>query len=97
MPKSKWCCYSKNNAHFISIKYDEYGVDKSFVYNKINDKGEKVIENLTPVETKERPYEPLVKVDSLDNIHLVWKENNHIYYTKLDDNGNKLIDKMTIV
>ena len=82
---------SKNNIHvFSQIKYEN-----KWVYNKLTPNGTYLVENRSMESIKS--FFPQLKLDSLDNIHLVWEENNHIYYTKLDDDGNKLIDKMKIV
>ena len=87
---------SKNNIHIYSQEFEEPDmIEKNLIYNKLDSSGNKLIENKT-IYTQFR-YDPQLKLDSLDNIHLVWEENNHIYYTKLDDDGNKLIDKMKIV
>ena len=88
---------SKNNIHI----FNNYQVDKDgrqvrrMFYSKIDSTGTFLIENRSMEEIN--TWEPQLEIDSQDNIHIVWEEEDHIYYTKLDDSGNKLIDKMTIV
>jgi parallel beta-helix repeat protein len=41
-------------------------------------------------------YSPAIAVDTNNNVHITWYDyrdgNNEIYYTKLDNNGNTLVD-----
>lgn len=45
-------------------------------------------------------YAPSLTIDSNDDIHIAWNDdrdgNQEIYYTKLDNNGNTLIDDMRL-
>ena len=88
---------SDNNIHIFSQKENENYKQKNYIYNKIDNIGSIIVDNLTVYSTETYMEEPQIKIDQFNNIHIVWKEGNNIYYTKLDNNGNILIDRMLIV
>ena len=89
---------SDNNVHiFNQYMSKERKGQHSLVYNKIDRTGSILIENRTIYESTDYMHTPRIKIDSVNDIHIVWKEGDHIYYIKLDNNGNKLIEKMKIV
>jgi len=88
---------SDNNIHIFSQKKDNGNIRlNNFIYNKLNNDSSIIIDNRTLYSTDKTMYEPRIEIDCLNNIHIVWKEASNIYYTKLDNNGNTLIDKMLI-
>ena len=87
---------SKNNIHIAYNGYYEDDPYTQFVaYVRLNSTGSKIdYQELS--NSTDTINEPQIKIDSLDNVHIVWKEGNQIYYTRLDDNGIRLIDKMEV-
>ncbi len=89
---------SNNHVHVITRKInDERGhYFCEISYNKFNLSGSISIKNFTIYSTSEMG-EPEIVIDSYDNIHIIWHEISNIFYMKLDDYGNILVDKMKIV
>ena len=88
---------SENNIH-VFTKHEEGCCDtyKSHLsYEKISENGTILDQQI--IYSNTYMGNPDVLIDTQNNIHLVWKEGNNIYYTKLDNNGNILIDRMLIV
>ena len=87
---------SNNKIHIAYNGYYEDDPYTQFVaYVRLNSTGSKIdYQELS--NSTDTINEPQIKIDSLDNVHIVWKEGNQIYYTRLDDNGIRLIDKMEV-
>ena len=69
-------------------------------YAKLDNNGNKII-NDTRIASNLHCYHPCVAVDSNDNVHIFWDQymgtaGYEIYYEKLDNNGNTLVDDKRI-
>ena len=84
---------SSNNIH-ISW-YDKRDGNYEIYYTKLDNNGNTVVDD-TRLTVAAYALGPSVAVDSGDNIHIAWRDkrdgNYEIYYTKLDNNGNTLVD-----
>lgn len=101
---------SNNNFHLVYGKGNSCGgEDAHLVYRKYNQDGDVIIDNITIVTHKKRigydhgpgVFDPNFIIDKDDNLHIVWYINigsnsYEAYYTKLDNNGNVLIEERLI-
>jgi len=84
---------SNGNVH---IAWEDYGGDYEIYYTKLDNNGNTLVDNLKLTFDPAYSYDPSISTDSNNNVHIVWwdsKDGNHeIYYTKLDNNGNTIIN-----
>ncbi len=94
---------SENNLHMVCVDY-RHGPPEIY-YMKLDEKGNILIDE-TPitVQDAETSYHVDVACDSNDNVHVIWSDirdtgpisNIELYYEKLDNMGNTLVDELRI-
>ena len=81
---------SDNNVHIVWM--DSWAPH----YTKLDNNGNTLVDDKLLMFNHSAWY-PSIAIDSNNNVHVVWYEsiggNDEIYYTKLDNNGNILVDK----
>ncbi|MBA7511255.1 hypothetical protein ES705_03246 [subsurface metagenome] len=88
---------SNNNIHIVwQDKRDDPITKWEIYYTKLNNNGNTLVDDTRLTTTTESSQYSSIAVDSNDNIHIAWDDqrdgNYEIYYTKLDNNGNTLVD-----
>jgi hypothetical protein len=87
---------SRDNVHIFWREIGPTGFD--VWYTKLDTVGETVIAPMMVIDAMGTNLDwlvPAVGVDCQDNLHLVWDQsddNSEIHYTKLDDEGNVLVE-----
>jgi hypothetical protein len=87
---------SRDNVHIFWREQGSSGLD--VWYTKLDTAGETLIEPHMVVDAMGTNFDwllPAVGVDHKDNLHLVWDQHDNytgIHYTKLDDEGNILVE-----
>ncbi len=94
---------SLNNNHLVYTDY-RYGPPELY-YMKLDEDGNILIDEtvITDLDTA-TSYQPDIDCDSNDNIHIVWSDvrdtgpisNIELYYEKMDNFGNTLVDETRI-
>jgi hypothetical protein len=94
---------SENNLHMVYSDY-RHGPPEIY-YMKLDDQGNILIdETLITVQDAATSYQADVACDSIDNVHIIWSDvrdtgpvsNIELYYEKMDNMGNTLVDEMRI-
>jgi len=86
---------TNNNVHITW--HDKRDGNREIYYTKLDNKGTTLVDGtrLTPTASADS-YRTAIAVDTNNNIHITWNDerdgNWEIYYTKLDSNGNTLVD-----
>lgn len=73
-------------------------------YEKLDAMGNTIVDEMRITNAPHNSLYASIAMDSWDNIHVVWSEEinvmsvlqEEIYYTKLDNNGNTLVDDMAL-
>jgi len=66
------------------------------IYYKMLDSGSVAVSDTRLTSTGASSTTPAVAVDSADNIHVIWREGDNIYYLKADSGGTLLISPKQI-
>ena len=100
--QSLYCKVTIDSNGFLHLIWEEkFQTHSNIYYTKINKNGEKTVapKPITKnIELGTYSTFPQIIADSIDNIHIVWswaykrEENFDIFYSKLDSNGNILVD-----
>ena len=84
---------AQNNLHIV---WQEISNDEIILYyTKLDNEGNDLINDrkLYSVERRRNHYkDPDIATDLNDYVHIVFEINNNILYTKLDNNGNQVIE-----
>lgn len=95
---------SKGNIHVVWwSSRNPFPYDEEIYYTKLDSKGNKLIEDKRITETIGNSTNPVIVIDSRDNVHLVWRDQPEIadyariYYAKLDNEGNILVPPHQVV
>ncbi|MBI5787606.1 MAG: hypothetical protein HZA78_01955 [Candidatus Schekmanbacteria bacterium] len=85
---------SLGNIHIAWTDYRDS--DWEIYYTKLDNNGNTLVDDTRLTSAWAQSYSPSLGIDISDNIHITWEDwrdgNPEIYYTKLDNNGNTLID-----
>ena len=85
---------SSNNIHITW--YDKRDGNYEIYYTKLDNNGNTLVDDTRLTDDPAYSKQPSIAVDSSNNIHITWYDkrdgNYEIYYTKLDNNGNTLVD-----
>ncbi len=85
---------SNNNVH-IAWRDDRDG-NREIYYTKLDNDGNTLVDDRRLTFDPAYSYRPSLAVDSNNNVHIAWWDSRdggtEIYYTKLDNNGNTLVD-----
>ena len=92
---------SNDNIH---IAYSDHGVGEyntEIYYTKLDNNGNPLVDNLRLTNDPKISSGPAIAVDSNNNVHIVWEDSRdglfpEIYYTKLDNNGNTLVEDIRL-
>jgi len=84
-----------NNVHVVWLDYRDGG-RRGIYYTKLNNDGNIIVNDIRLTAHPSMSYDPSIAIDSHNNIHIIWSEYEdgdvEIYYEKLDNNGNTLVD-----
>src|SRR3989344_6012630 len=73
-----------------------YYSSSEIYYTKLDNNGNTLVEDTRLTFNNSSSSNPSLSMDFQDNIHIAWSDgrdgNAEIYYTKLDNNGNTLVD-----
>ena len=91
---------TNNNVHITWADWrdPEPGPCSEIYYTKLDNDGNTLVDDtrLTHTDYEISSSSPAIAVDTNNNVHITWKDwrhrNNEIYYTKLDNDGNTLVD-----
>ncbi len=88
---------SMGNVHIVWEDYRDHPRHAQIYYTKLDNNGKTLVDDLKITSSDEGAENPSIAVDSANNVHIVWQDCRttldwDIYYTKLDNNGNTLID-----
>jgi len=97
---------SNNNVHIV-WENDEYSgsganpMNWEIYYTKLDNSGDSLVDDKMLADSSSGWHpEPSIDVDSKNILHITWTDyrdgNQEIYYEKLDDDGNTLIDDKRI-
>ena len=97
---------SEDNIYMVWMENLENGNSEIF-FRKHDKVGNLLINNTRITFENEMSYNPEIALDSKNNVHIVWEDYREkaekasnrsweVYYTKLDRNGNTLIDDKRI-
>ncbi len=86
---------SANDVHIAW--YDNRNGSYGIYYTKLDNDGNTLVDDtLLTDKNNSRYYSPNMLIDTEDNVHICWYDNHYgnfeIYYTKLDNNGNTLVN-----
>lgn len=85
---------SNDNIHIVWS--DDRDMNREIYYRKLSSKGETMISALRLTWSTADSDSPSIISDSDDNLHIIWEDNRtgnyEIYYKKVDNNGNTLIN-----
>ncbi len=88
----------QNNSHITWFDYRSGSYE--IYYTKIDNDGNTIIEDTQLTSTITGSFWPSIDLDANNNVHISWHDerqgNLEIYYTKLDSNGNTLVDDLRI-
>ncbi len=86
---------AKDNLHIVWEEDRDGKYNYEIYYTKLDNNGTTLIDD-TRITFANSARNPSIAVDKNDNVHIAWNDNREggyaIYYTKLDNNGNTLID-----
>lgn len=84
---------SSGNVHIAWYYNGYYG---GIYYTKLDNDGNTVVNDTRLTSVSNYGLEPSLGLDSSGNIHIAWVDwlagNHEIYYTKLDNDGNTVVD-----
>ncbi|MBI2044625.1 hypothetical protein HYT23_01055 [Candidatus Pacearchaeota archaeon] len=89
---------NNGNSHIIWIDYRNGGGE--IYYEKLNNNGSAIVDDLRTTFTGNSPDYPYMDTDGNGNVYAVWGDNKQgnkeIYYEKLDNNGLNLTQEIRI-
>lgn len=75
-------------------------VYKQIYYVKMDNDGDPLFEEIRLTNDDENASHPTLHLDTEENVHIVWEderhENTEIYYMKVDNEGNILLDELRL-
>lgn len=87
---------SDNNVHISWYDLRDGGLNYEIYYTKLDNNGNTLVDDKRLTFDPARSCRPKIAIDFNDNVHITWDDdrdgNWEIYYTKLDNNGNTLVD-----
>ncbi len=95
--------FSIDNLGHIHVVWDSTveNLNREIFYKKLDNNGNTLIDDLRLTFDNSSSWNPSVASDSTGNVHVVWEDsrngNLEIYYTKLDNNGNTLVDDLKLI
>ncbi|UCE36017.1 MAG: hypothetical protein JSW00_10685 [Thermoplasmata archaeon] len=99
-------CDSNDNIHIIWSDIRDTGPVSNIelYYEKLDNMGNTIVDELRITHAPHYSLYPSITVDPSDNLHIVWSEEvnimsvlqEEIYYTKLDNNGQTLVDDLPL-
>jgi hypothetical protein len=99
-------CDSNDNVHIIWSDVRDTGPVSNIelYYEKMDNMGNTLVDEMRITHAPHYSLYPSITIDSNDNLHIVWSEEvnvmsvlqEEIYYTKLDNNGNTLVDDLAL-
>ena len=94
---SWWPYIGIDNSLNVHIAwYDARNGNGEIYYTKLDNNGNTLVDDTSLTFAGGAVGAPALEVDNSNNIHIVWPDNRNgysaLYYTKLDNNGNTLID-----
>ena len=85
---------TNNNVHITWFDYRDGNWE--IYYMKLDNNGNTLVDDTRLTTASAHSYYPTIAVDTNNNVHITWQDyrdgNREIYYTKLDNNGNTLVD-----
>ncbi len=85
---------SNNNVHIAWVDYRDGNYE--IYYTKLDNNGNTLVDDRRLTFDPASSWFPSLAIDSNNNVHIAWGDyrdgNSEIYYTKLDNNGNTLVD-----
>jgi hypothetical protein len=89
---------TNNNVH-ITWQEDRDG-NREIYYTKLSNTGNTLVDDTRLTTAFASSWYPAIAVDMNNNVHITWCDkkdgNPEIYYTKLDNNGNTLVDDTSL-
>ena len=83
-----------DNVH--AVWYDQRNVIGEIYYTKLDNSGNTIVDDRRLTSVSAESDWPILGLDNSGNVHIVWSDmrdgNWEIYYTKLDNNGNTIVD-----
>ena len=99
-------CDSNDNIHIIWSDVRDTGPVSNIelYYEKMDNMGNTLVDEMRITHAPHYSLYPSITIDSSDNLHIVWSEEvnvmsvlqEEIYYTKLDNDGNTLVDDLAL-
>ena len=85
---------TNNNVHITWE--DKRDGNYEIYYTKLDNNGNTLVDDTRLTTDSSYSRDPTIAVDTNNNVHITWNDNRdgnyEIYYTKLDNNGNTLVD-----
>ena len=89
---------SYGNIHIVWE--DDRDGNNEIYYTKLDNGGNTLIDDMRLTNDNAGSDFPFIKLDSSDNVHIIWRDSRNgspeIYYIKLDNDGNVLVDSTRI-
>jgi hypothetical protein len=100
-------CDSQDNIHVVWSDVRDTGQPVSnleIYYKKLDNNGNNLVDDTRITVAPYYSVYPAIAVDPSDNIHIAWCEEmefgsiwqEEVFYTKLDNNGNTLVDDIAV-
>ena len=92
---------SQDNLHIVWADERDNNQGPEIYYTKLDNNGNTLVNDLRLTFAFWNSFRPALAIDPSDNIHIAWNDDRasswstgirELYYTKLDNNGNTLID-----
>jgi len=85
---------TNNNVHITW--HDERDGNKEIYYTKLDNNGNTLVDDTRVTTDSAGSWYPAIAMDTNNNVHITWYDKRdlyiEIYYTKLDNNGNTLVN-----
>jgi hypothetical protein len=85
---------TNNNVHITW--FDDRDGNWEIYYTKLDNNGNTLVDDTRLTTNSAKSWLPTIAVDTTNNVHITWEDYRdvhvEIYYTKLDNNGNTLVD-----
>lgn len=91
-----------DKLNYLHVVWEDWRTGNAEIYyTKLDNSGNTVIEDTQISSSGAYAYRPNISVDSSGNIHITWWDNRdngwfEIYYTKLNNNGQTIVDDKRI-